>query len=152
MTNGNTVTEALEAAHKELYDRGSREVEDGGLDPQTMAVLNKIEQAQAVVSLSLAERIERAYNEVCEQKRIMQKTLREFRGWEAATKLEHGEEWAAAKNDNVRKVLLDGWLEEDLDYQKARDSYESHRDRYRLALLEIERLKLLVEARKAGER
>lgn len=97
---------------------------------------------------SLSERIEAAYDRAIEQRRIMFGARDAMTGMEAGAKQQHADEWAAAKNNDVRAVLLYGWMGEEDDYLEAFDDYEGARMAYRLALLEIERLRLLVEAAK----
>lgn len=53
---------------------------------------------------------------------------------------------------DIRRAIVLNALTDDEAYHEARNVYQEARDRYRLALLEIERLKLIVEARKAGDR
>ena len=98
---------------------------------------------------SLSERIEAAYDRAMELRKAMMQDLLMVRVKEQQAKLEHADEWASAKNSEVRGVLLAGWLASDEHYEAYKDNYEGHRDRYRLAHLEIERLRLLVEAAKA---
>ena len=101
---------------------------------------------------TLAERIEAAYNEVIEQRGRMLEAQGEIRRAEENAKVEHSDEWASAKNNDVRKVLLAEWLQNDDPYIQARIAYDDARDSFRLEMLEIERLKLLVELAKAGDR
>lgn len=98
---------------------------------------------------SLSERIEKAYDRAIEQRGIMLEARDAMTSLEAGAKQDHADEWAAAKNNEVRAVLLYGWMAGENDYLEAFDDYEGARKEYRLALLEIERLRLLVEAAKA---
>lgn len=98
---------------------------------------------------ALSERIEAAYDRAIEQRAIMLEARDAMAALEAGAKQDHAEEWATAKNNDVRAVLLHGWMADEDNYLEAFDDYEGGRKEYRLALLEIERLRLLVEAAKA---
>lgn len=115
------------------------------------SLLERIDDALAVEGgASLYERIEEAYDRAIRERGSMLADLGTMRRIEERVKVEHKDEWAGAKNNDVRATLLAGWLaDEDYDYAAYRDCYEKARDEYRLALLEIERLRLLVEAAKA---
>ncbi len=93
---------------------------------------------------TLAERIEAAFDEAVGAKRRMQINLRGITELEETAKMENLDEWVGAKNNDVRRAIVLRDLAEDEDYDRARFEYDNARDRYRLALLEIERLKLLV--------
>lgn len=98
----------------------------------------------------LAERIEAAYDEAKQYRETMLYARRNLDEMQVSAKLDHAEEWAAAKNADVRAVLLVTWLEEDEQYGKNIVELQEARIGLRLALLEIERLKLLVELAKAS--
>lgn len=155
-----TATEALKEARMTLDSLGGLWVTDATEDNPheekwqigTTKTVNKIEQTLAVLERDLSERIEAAYSEVIEQRKTMLDALGEIRRAEENAKVEHSEEWASAKNNDVRKVLLAEWLSHDDPYIQARIAYEGARDSFRLELLEVERLRLLVELAKAGER
>lgn len=93
---------------------------------------------------SLADRIEAAFDRAIKSKSLMQYSQLTMRLISDDAKLEHRDEYAGAKNNDVRAVLLHDWLQDELEYWAARKNYDEARDDYRLALLEIERLKLLV--------
>jgi hypothetical protein len=97
----------------------------------------------------LPARIERAYDDVKDQRLAMHRALDIIREIEAEAKAEHSDEWASAKNSEVRAVLLDEWCGDDGDYDQARADYDEAKIQFRLATLEIERVRLLVEAAKA---
>ena len=96
--------------------------------------------------MTLAERIEAAFDEAKACRETMLDAGRNLEEMRAGAKLDHAEEWAGAKNNDVRAVMLAGWLEEESGYGKNVVEYQEGRDGYKLALLEIERLKLLVAA------
>lgn len=160
MNQTQTATKALQDARHELNSLGGLWVTDATEDNphnetwqiDTTKTVNKIEQALARCERSLSERIEAAYDEVIQQRQQMLHALGEIRRAEESAKVDHSDEWAAAKNSDVRKVLLAEWLAGDEPYQDARVAYEQARDSFRLEMLEIERLKLLVELAKAGDR
>lgn len=93
---------------------------------------------------TLTERIEAAWDEAIETRSVMLYASRNLEDLRAQAKLDHADEWAAAKNNDVRAVMLAGWLEEDDYYGRSVLEYQEGRMGFRLALLEIERLKLLV--------
>lgn len=92
----------------------------------------------------LAERIEKAFHEAIVTRRHMELARWQIQDTESKAKAEHADEWSGAKNNDVRAVLLAGWLSGDEDYTEARQIYRESKLEHRLALLEIERLKLLV--------
>lgn len=151
-----TATQALKEARHELTTlhglwASNSASDDGTHHPEEQVwlinateTINKIEQALAVSERSLSERIEAAYDEAISQRERMLEAQGEIRRAEENVKVEHSEEWAGAKNGDVRKVLLAEWLAHDDPYVQARIYYDRARDSYRLYLLEIERLKLLV--------
>lgn len=95
-------------------------------------------------AVTLNERIETAFDEAIRHRRAMLEARYEVSNKEANAKLEYRDDWAGAKNNDVRRVLLEEWLAGDDVYWQARLAYDKARDEYRVALLEIERLKLLV--------
>jgi hypothetical protein len=155
-----TATKALQDARHELDSLGGLWVTDATEDNphgetwqiDTTKTINKIEQALARYEWSLSERIEAAYDETIKLRDDMALDKAVLRAKEEAAKLDHADEWEKAKNSEVRSVLLAGWLADDSTYAQAYGRYMSNREDYRLALLEIERLKLLVELAKAGDR
>lgn len=95
---------------------------------------------------TLSERIEAAYDRAQEHRAGMQLALWNMEGREQDAIERLGDEWINARNNDVRRALVGRALREDAAYQEARQSYRSNRDSYKLVLLDIERLKLLVEA------
>lgn len=155
----NSVTETLKAAHEQLVTLDGLYAKDVHVpdeeEPYLIRVtetVNKIEQALAVSERSLPERIEVEFNQVVDAKAQMQFRAGQIHLAEETAKTDNLEEWTAAKNNEVRRAIVLSVLADDEAYHEARSVYQEARDRYRLALLEIERLKLLVEARKAGDR
>lgn len=67
-----------------------------------------------------------------------------------AAKLANADEYQAAKNGEIRAMLLCRWLDGDDEYAEAEEDYRYNRDQYRKCMLHIERFKLLVELAKAG--
>lgn len=98
----------------------------------------------------LPGRIERAYDDAKNERLAMHRALETIRAVEAGAKAAHSEEWASAKNNDVRAVMLAEWCCEDSDYDQARADYDEAKIGFRLATLEIERLRLLVEAAKCN--
>lgn len=98
--------------------------------------------------MTLNERIETAFDEAIEHRWLMLEARHQISNKEANAKVEHRDDWAGAKNNDVRKVLLEEWLANDDVYWQARLAYDKARDEFRVALLEIERLKLLVALNK----
>lgn len=98
----------------------------------------------------LNTRIENAFDEAILNRKLMLEAQWEVQLKETNAKVEHPDEWAAAKNGEVRSMLLADWLRDDAEYWSRREDHNTARNLYRIGLLEVERLKLLVEARKAA--
>jgi hypothetical protein len=155
-----TATKALQDARHELDSLGGLWVTDATEENphdetwqiDTTTAVNKIEQALARCERSLSERIEAAYDEAKAYRGRMFLERGEIEEREENAKIKHSQEWASAKNNDVRRVLLQEWLDGDAEYLHASQQYHIARNAYRLALLEIDRLKLLVELAKAGDR
>ena len=99
-------------------------------------------------ALTLSERIEAAYDRAVEVEDHMQTLARQIELQEETAKMDNLEECTAAKNNDIRRAIILRALSEDEGYHVARSTYAVARNRYRLAHLEIERLRLLVEAAK----
>lgn len=156
-----TATRALRDARHELDSLGGLWVTDSEATTEdnphtetwqidTTKTVNKIEQALAVCERSLAERIETAFDKARQSKAVMQQSYREIEAAEETAKMDNLDEWTGAKNNDVRRAIILRELAQDDDYHNARKAYQGARDTYRLDLLEIKRLELLVEDRKAG--
>lgn len=98
----------------------------------------------------LETRIESVFDEAAATRRMMIEHQREVLRLEADAKLEHRDEWAGAKNNDVRAVLLAEWLAENEEYRENRGNYDTAREEFRISMLEVERLRLLVAARGVG--
>lgn len=155
-----TVTEALKAAHRDLYQLdGLKASGDFGRVPvdnelciDTTETLNKIEQALGDVQRSLQERIETAYDGAVHLHRKIEFTTASIQESETRVKLVHQDDYMAAKNGDQRTLLMSGWLRADEDYMSATEDRQEAEIDLKLVRLEIERLRLLVELAKAGER
>ena len=99
---------------------------------------------------TLEERIEAEFDRAIAAKSDMQTNASKIADSEETAKMDNLDEWTGAKNNDVRHSIVLRALAEDEDYHTARQGYRAARDRYRLAVLEIERLKLLVAARAAA--
>lgn len=152
---------ALEDARHELTTLHGLLAADGAVPDQTWtidtsATVEEIDAALDVGMTPLVERIEAAYDRAIQARRDMIVARNVLANIEANAKQEHEEEWASAKNNDVRAVLLAGWIAESPTGDTGDDYFETRAERqeaelaFKLALLEIERLKLLVEAAKAG--
>lgn len=100
----------------------------------------------------LPGRIERAYDDAVGERLAMHRALETIREVEAQAKADHADEWAGAKNNDVRAVMLADWCKNNADYLQARADYDEAKIQLRLATLNIERLRLLVEAAKVEGR
>ena len=107
-------------------------------------------------ALTLSERIEAAYDRAVGARRTMQIEQTVMADEEQSAKMDNLEEWTAAKNNDIRRAIVERALGEPNGvegapslYWNARRAYTDARNEYRLAHLEIERLRLLVEAVKA---
>lgn len=61
---------------------------------------------------------------------------------EASVKLANHEEYAGAKNNDVRELMLARWLEDDQEYQQARKDYRHAEQELRRAKMHISKLNL----------
>jgi len=96
--------------------------------------------------MKLAERIEQAFDNAIEQRRLMEYAEWTIKTKEEQAKLEHADAWAQSKNSDTRAVLVAGWLEDVEEYQDAREDYGRASLEFQIAKLEIDRLRLLVQA------
>lgn len=93
---------------------------------------------------ALTARIEAAFDSAIVCKSRMQAEANDIAAAEETAKMDNLEEWTAAKNNDVRRAIVLRELADDEGYHASRKIYRAARDDYRLALLEIERLKVLV--------
>lgn len=98
----------------------------------------------------LAERIEASFDFARTARSDLEHWRQVKEAIEERVKLENTEAYMNAKNGEIRQLLLLSWLHNDEDWQMAREEYRKARHAYRQELLHIERLKLLVEERKAN--
>jgi hypothetical protein len=61
-------------------------------------------------------------------------------------KLANLTDYLTAKNSEQRQLLLLSWLKDNEQFQIARQNYRQARDDYRIAMLEIQRLRMLIES------
>lgn len=99
---------------------------------------------------TIHERIEAAFDTAINNRTKMMDAQASMQRAEETAKMENLEEWTQAKNNDVRKAIILRELADDESYHEERANYERRRGLYRLDLLEIERLKLLVEYTRAG--
>lgn len=98
---------------------------------------------------TLTERIEQAFDNAIKYRRLMQYNEWAIQSFEEAVKLEHADEWAGAKNNDVRALLVSQKLEDNEEYEQAREDFERASLEFQVAKLEIDRLRLLVQERAA---
>lgn len=94
----------------------------------------------------MKDRIERAWNEVIKHRAAMMTAAAVIEQAEENAKMENREEWANAKNNDVRKTIVLRELAGDPTYQAARVKYKDERNMYKLEMLEVERLRMLISA------
>lgn len=96
---------------------------------------------------TLAERVEEVYFRLHSHKASAQLTYDTLRDLEEEVKLDHFDEWASAKNNDVRYIMVLRWINEDLAtaeaYHIARKAYREARNAYRLAVIDARKLELL---------
>ena len=92
----------------------------------------------------LAIRIERNYDEMEVQRRIITDSQRELDNFEASVKGENAEEYISAKNADTRTVLVQTWVQENEDYWKQRKRRDDALDKIEILKLRAERFRLLV--------
>jgi hypothetical protein len=98
-------------------------------------------------SKTVIERIEDAYDAAAEHRANMHDAHGAMISQEEfVLKGERLAEFRSAKSNEVRKALLKDWLSDDEDYLLQKERYEENRFAFRLAMLEIDRLRLLVQA------
>ena len=98
--------------------------------------------------MELVAEINAAYRSAMHHKAAMDESAEVMREIEEEVKLENREAWASAKNNDVRAIELLDWIRESdraEEYHKARRDYTESRAALRIALLDCERLKLLVQ-------
>lgn len=96
--------------------------------------------------MTLTERIEAAFDAVIASKAQMHEALYFMDLAEESARMDNIEEWASAKNNDVRRAIVLRELADNEDYHAARTRHRDNRDGFRLGMLEVERLKLLVAA------
>lgn len=96
----------------------------------------------------LEYQIEYVYMRLLELKRRIQANQRAIETAEENAKMEHIDEWTAAKNSDQRHAVLLGALANDADYHESRGDLRNNQDLYELYDLEVKRIKLLLDARK----
>ena len=99
--------------------------------------------------MKLEDRVNEAFDDAIRFRAAMQSAWRAMQQHEETAKMENLEEWVAAKNNDIRKAIVLRALEENHEYQTWRSQYADARDDLKLALLDIERVKLLVRAAEA---
>lgn len=101
----------------------------------------------------MEQRIEAAWDEAISQRSAMMAAETVMQNSEETAISDLGEEWANAKNNDIRKALVRDALAGDEGYQEARVGYRAARNVYRLKMMEVSKLRDLVAekaARKTG--
>lgn len=101
-------------------------------------------------SMPLEQRIEKVFDVASLLRQDMQIAMLSMVESEEAVKADCLDEWMAAKNNDVRKAIIQRELVQNDEYQSARLDYRRARDDYQRTLLEIQRLKLLVALHGGG--
>lgn len=94
-------------------------------------------------SQTLVEQVNANYGFLFEAKQDMQRQWSIMQDSEETAISDLGEAWISAKNNDIRKALVREQLANDQDYQDARLKYREARDAFRLAQIEVERVKTL---------
>ena len=94
----------------------------------------------------MEERINAAWDEVVRARKSMELSRWATDDAEETAISDLGDEWTNAKNNDVRRALVREKLAEDLDYHEARNQYRKARAELRVALFEVERLKMLIDS------
>lgn len=95
---------------------------------------------------TLTEEINAAYGRLTAEKESMQIAWHEMSDAEETAISDLGDDWVLAKNNDIRKALVREKLAEDESYQTSRKKYRGSRDAFRLAQIEIERIKTNIAA------
>jgi hypothetical protein len=94
----------------------------------------------------MIDKINETFDELIAAKRRLQQSSNEISDIERRTKMENLEKWVDAKNNDVRRAIIEEALEEDERYQSERNRRRIARDEFRIAWLEVERHKLVIQA------
>lgn len=94
--------------------------------------------------MRLDEKINETWDRAIAYRQAMQSQARVVADYEETAKMENLEEWMGAKNSDQRKALILRVLADEDDYHNARDAYADARDRFKIAMLEVERLRMLL--------
>lgn len=97
----------------------------------------------------LALRIEDTYDARTAYESAMEMAQHSMDEARLRVKLENKDEYAGAKNNDVREVLMAEWLAEDEDYQEALEDYSIAARKAKRAELHAKRLRLLVDLARA---
>ena len=94
----------------------------------------------------MEERINAAWDRVVELRRDMGFRKVEIENAEETAISDLGDEWTNAKNNDVRRALVREKLASEERYQENRKMYRAAREDLRVALLEVERLRMLIDS------
>lgn len=100
---------------------------------------------------SVEVKIDQVWDGVIEARRVMLTNQNILSQIEMSRKLEHPEEWASAKNNDVRRAMLEEWISINPVSDSGEDYYEvktelieaSHA--FKLGMLEVRRLQMRID-------
>lgn len=95
---------------------------------------------------TLSEQVELAYAELTAQKANMQESWNTLSMEEENAIQENLADWFDSKNNDIRKQKVVSWLATNEEYQDARKRYRAAKDAFRLAQIEVERVKTMIAA------
>lgn len=98
----------------------------------------------------MEQKINEVFDRVIGAKRLVQTAAYAIKSQEMDARMENLDEWIQARNNDVRQAIIDRALANDQDYWSDRVQYENARDEYELAMLEVERLRVLIASARAG--
>lgn len=95
---------------------------------------------------TMEKRIELAWDEAIAHRARMIEAQHALADVEETAKMDNLDEWVGAKNNDVRRAIVLRALADDVEYHEARVAYRNEKDAFKLAMLHIERLRMLIAA------
>lgn len=93
--------------------------------------------------IQLAERIELAFDALYAHTETLEALKRSAQAHEATARVDNHADWEAAKNEAVRRTLLDLWLSDNQEYHDDLAAIAEREDEVREVKIEIDKLRLL---------
>lgn len=91
-------------------------------------------------------RIKETFDNLVESREAMMAAQGAMEDLEETAKMDNLNEWVAAKNNDVRRAIILRELSDNNEYHAHRRAYRDARDAFKLARLEVERIRMMVDA------